>query len=306
MLNATTTTRQGHRGTQRTAVERLEIRRLLSAALGADGVLVVTGTDGPDSILISRNVPDGSSPDLLEVTVNGVLEGSFDLAAVTGGVRVHAGAGDDSVRVDESNGLVPVALAAYGEADNDTLVGGFVGDVLDGGAGDDVLFGNDGDDHLAGGDGNDLLAGGFGDDDLAGGIGDDQLYGEFGFDVLRGEDGADTLDGGDDDDSLDGGAGLDFLTGGLGADFFAPTDSAAEVLDRGTTDTHNPPPPPPPPDPDPVPDPEPEPTPGDCGKGHQHHCNRGRGHAYGHDRFGLTSLVRAISPLGRGFGRGAR
>ena len=287
-----------------TRFEALEARRLLSAALGADGTLLVTGTAESDSILIERNPPNVPGPATLDVTMNGALLGKFALADVAG-IRVMAGDGDDSVRVDESNGLVPVGLHAFGEGGSDTLVGGLVGDVLDGGAGDDVLFGNDGNDTLVGGDDADQLAGGFGDDALDGGLGDDLLYGETGADRLLGGDGVDTLDGGDDRDVLDGADGADLLSGGLGNDLFAPTEAASEILDLAAGDTHSPPAPEPEPQPEPQPEPEPtpeptpepqpEPTPEpDCDKHERPKRDCKKDHDHGVRAWGLRGLVRAL------------
>jgi Ca2+-binding RTX toxin-like protein len=219
-------------------VEALETRRLLSAAPVepsaeiAGGELRVFGTKGADQITVSLNESDATKVD---VNVNGTVLGSFLLSDVSSSrVEVHAGKGDDFVLVDESFGLVPLSLVAYGEQGSDTLVGGSANDELHGDQGDDTLYGNDGNDSLFGDQGKDLLAGGFGDDDLAGDNGCDTLYGEAGADRLRGGNGKDLLDGGDDNDDLDGERGCDDLTGGLGADTFAGSEKSSEVLDLVT------------------------------------------------------------------------
>jgi Ca2+-binding RTX toxin-like protein len=220
-------------------VEALETRRLLSAgpsvpapatAVLVAGELRVVGTKGDDVILVSLNETDATK---LDVNVNGSVLGSFALGDVSKGrVDVRAGKGDDSVRVDESFGLVSLSLVAHGEQGNDTLVGGSADDELHGDQGEDVLYGNDGNDALFGDQSNDMLAGGFGDDDLDGGNGSDTLYGESGADNLYGGNGKDSVDGGDDADVVDGGRGCDLLTGGLGADTFAGTERAKELLDK--------------------------------------------------------------------------
>ena len=219
-------------------VEALETRRLLSAAPVepsaeiSGGELRVIGTKGADVILVSLNESDATKVD---VNVNGTVLGSFLLSDVTSGrVEVRAGKGDDSVRVDESFGLVPLSLVAFGEQGDDTLVGGSANDELHGDQGNDVLYGNDGNDDLEGDQGNDMLAGGFGDDHCAGDNGCDTLYGEAGMDTLRGGNGKDVVDGGDDNDDLDGERGCDDLTGGLGADTFAGSEKDSEVLDLVT------------------------------------------------------------------------
>ena len=226
-------------------VEALEGRRLLSATGGgtavlAGGALHVTGTKGADLIVISMNYSDPSGAARVDVRINNAVVHSVFLAEVTQGLRVDAGKGDDTVRLDESAGLVPLTLRAYGGQGNDTLVGSSMDDFLHGGAGRDVLYGNDGNDSLFGDQGKDMLAGGFGDDLVDGGNGSDLLYGEAGADVLFGGNGKDTLDGGDGNDSLDGGNGLDLLTGAAGADLFARGDRSAEILDKADEDTHEP------------------------------------------------------------------
>ncbi len=227
------------------AVEALETRRLLSAAPAVGtaeliaGELNVNGTKGADVILVSMNYSDPMAT-TVDVRVNDALVGNFALDQITGAVHVNAGKGDDSVRFDESTGLVPLRLFADGGQGDDTLVGGSLDDGLRGGNGDDVLYGNDGYDALFGGNGKDLLAGGFGDDELDGGNGKDTLYGETGADTLRGGNGKDLLDGGDDADNLDGGRGSDELTGGLAADLFASSDKSSEILDKADEDVYTP------------------------------------------------------------------
>jgi Ca2+-binding RTX toxin-like protein len=228
-------------------VEPLETRRLLSASLKdaasaevtMDGELHVSGTRGDDLILVSLNYdnPDGLTH--VHVKVNDAIVGDFLLDSLTASVaRVDAHQGNDTVRFDEVNGLLPLRLIASGGQGNDTLVGGALDDEFDGGAGDDTLYGNDGNDRLSGGNGKDLLAGGFGDDVLDGDNGKDSLYGEFGLDTLLGGNGKDTVDGGDDNDLIDGGRGMDDLTGGVGSDTFASTEKSEEILDRADEDVY--------------------------------------------------------------------
>ena len=130
----------------------------------------------------------------LDVTANGTLLGSFDVSAVSKGIRVDAGKGKDTVLVDAAVTL------------------------------DATLLGGNGKDTLTGGSGNDTLDGGKGKDVLTGGAGDD---------VLTGGNGKDTLDGGSGNDSLDGGNGRDTVTGGAGDDQFT-ADRDGEVLDLET------------------------------------------------------------------------
>jgi Ca2+-binding RTX toxin-like protein len=66
---------------------------------------------------------------------------------------------------------------AYGDAGNDTLIGGSGSDTLRGGSGNDVLKGGSGNDFLYGDGDHDQLFGGSGVDYLYGGSGNDSLYG---------------------------------------------------------------------------------------------------------------------------------
>ncbi|HBJ37584.1 MAG TPA: hypothetical protein DDZ51_23075 [Planctomycetaceae bacterium] len=95
---------------------------------------------------------------------------------------------------------------AYGDAGNDTLIGGSNADTFHGGSGDDVLRGGAGNDHL------------YGDGD------NDQLFGGSGVDYLYGGSGNDSLFGGDT-------STVDHLFGGSGADRFLVqgTDSLRDV-----------------------------------------------------------------------------
>ena len=207
-----------------------------------DGTLHVEGTRGSDLILVSVDLADPAAA-MINVSLNGNAIGSVLLSSVTSGVvEVNGGRGDDSIRFDESTGLVPLCLVGHGDAGHDTLVGGSLNDELYGDGGMDALFGNDGNDNLFGGANDDLLAGGFNDDFLDGEGGDDTLYGEAGADTLRGGAGrgTDLLDGGDDNDDIDGGGGIDQLFGGAGSDTFAGTEKAEELLDLAGEDVYEP------------------------------------------------------------------
>ena len=176
----------------RPTFEHLEGRTLYAAVpaaavLSSDGQLDVTGTNKSDDIHVALN----TATNQLDVTANGTLLGSFDVHAVTKGIRVDAGKGRDTVLIDAA-----ITLDA-------TLLGGNGKDTLTGGSGDDMLDG---------GKGKDVLNGGAGDD------------------VLTGDNGKDTLDGGDGNDTLDGGRSRDAMTGGSGDDHFTATN-AVEVLD---------------------------------------------------------------------------
>jgi Ca2+-binding RTX toxin-like protein len=85
-------------------------------------------------------------------------------------IAVFGQAGNDVIRLDETNGALPSAMLFGGDGD-DTLIGGSAADQLFGQAGNDMLFGMGGDDFLFGGAGNDTRTGG---------VGTDQVFGEAG------------------------------------------------------------------------------------------------------------------------------
>lgn len=151
-------------------LEAMEARRLLSASINEDGVLVVHGTKEDDTIVFALSAADAGK---LDVTVNGSAH-QFDVAAITG-VHVVAKRGDDLIQVDGTNGPVTLSMRMLGHGGNDSLYGG------------------DGDDALVGGKGNDDLDGERGRDDLDGGHGLDELDGGKGRDRVRGGRGSDTF-----------------------------------------------------------------------------------------------------------------
>jgi hypothetical protein len=113
------------------------------------GRLRVLGTNGPDTIALTRQVID--AVDML-VARQGGFEQRFTLADVAR-LSIEAGDGDDTISL--------AGLAIPGE--------------IDGGRGDDTVIGSDAADRIQGGDGNDRLTGGPGADRLAGGRGNDTL-----------------------------------------------------------------------------------------------------------------------------------
>src|SRR5688572_13646586 len=130
--------------------EPLEKRALLtSAVVDHLGNLLVTGTGGDDTIdvvRVNQQVVIFVDPFAAPVT-------TYDAASLRS-IRVDAGAGHDTVTVDESI-LTPADVA--GGVGNDTLIGGGGHDRLDGGAGDDVLDGRGGADAMLGRDGTDAV-----------------------------------------------------------------------------------------------------------------------------------------------------
>jgi Ca2+-binding RTX toxin-like protein len=114
---------------------------------GAADTVVVTGTDGNDTIQAFGDAA-GVSVFGLAAVVN--ITGA---EAAADRLVIDAGAGDDVVQ-------------------GSLLAAGAIGLVADGGDGADVLVGGDGDDTLSGGAGDDVLEGGPGQDVLDGGPGD--------------------------------------------------------------------------------------------------------------------------------------
>ena len=99
------------------------------------------------------------------ITLNGtpVLGGTVTANNLSR-IVVVGGAADDTLQVDETNGVMIPAIKLHGGAGNDQLFGGSGADTLDGGPGVDTLVGNAGADTLLGGAGNDKAIGGPGID----------------------------------------------------------------------------------------------------------------------------------------------
>jgi Ca2+-binding RTX toxin-like protein len=150
---------------------------------GEDGI-TIHGTAGNDVIRVSR-VVDADGPKAV-ITINGVTERVLYRNGET--ITVHAGAGNDTVWMDESTAITWRSIL-FGEGGNDLLVGAGRNDYIDGGAGNDTLYGLGGDDTLIGGAGRDTLYGGDGADVLDGGKGKDTLDGGAGIDAVMAADG---------------------------------------------------------------------------------------------------------------------
>jgi Ca2+-binding RTX toxin-like protein len=158
------------------------------------GTLTVTGTDGSDHITIGRSA---SNPNILEVDVLNGGRHSIDLRAKkVDSILVKLGAGDDSIRIDDSNGTFTDSLQTtlLGEDGDDTIIGGEGGETIHGGAGNDTLRGMGGNDHLEGGAGDDQVFGGDGHDYIVWNHGD-------GSDLIDGEGWVDVVEVNGSDDS---------------------------------------------------------------------------------------------------------
>jgi Ca2+-binding RTX toxin-like protein len=141
------------------------------------GELRIKGTHESDTIALRLQA---GQPGVLEIDVgdDGSADFTFDRPSVAA-IDVDARDGDDSVRIDESQGAFTDAIRT----------------TIDGGNGDDTLTGGKGIETFAGGDGNDSIDGNGGNDAALMGPGDDTFVWDpgDGSDTLEGEDGADTM-----------------------------------------------------------------------------------------------------------------
>jgi Ca2+-binding RTX toxin-like protein len=127
-----------------------------------DGVLTIKGTNAGEKIALRLQA---GNPDRLQIDVRD--DSTADFSVVRSKVTkivVNARGGDDTVRIDESNGLFTdtIPTTIDGGNGNDTIAGGKGIETLIGGCGDDTIDGNGGDDRSALGDGNDTFIPGTG------------------------------------------------------------------------------------------------------------------------------------------------
>jgi Ca2+-binding RTX toxin-like protein len=141
-----------------------------------NGTLRVVG-DGASDKLALRLAPGLPSTLQVDVGDDGTADFAFDRSTFTA-IDVEAGAGDDTVRVDQVNGLL-----------TDNAI------TLNGGSGDDILTGGDGSETLIGGSGDDFVDGNRGSDTALLGSGNDTFQWDPGdaSDAVEGEGGHDTL-----------------------------------------------------------------------------------------------------------------
>ena len=142
-----------------------------------DGVLIVTGTKASEKIALRLQA---GVPGTLQVDVgdDGSPDFSFDRGKIAK-IAVNARAGNDVVRIDESNGVFTDTTAT-------TINGGDGSDTIAGGKGNETLIGGRGNDSIDGNGGNDLALLGAGDDTFVWDPGD-------GSDTVEGQGGADTM-----------------------------------------------------------------------------------------------------------------
>ena len=194
--------------------------------------LTVNGDNLDNNIQISRTVAG------LLIVNNGAVPissigGIPPTVSNTDSITVRAGAGNDSVVLNETNGSLP----------SSNLEGGIGHDTLIAGSGADTVSGDDGNDLIRGGGGEDLLNGDAGNDTLLGDRGNDTLNGGGGRDLLiwNNGDGSDLLEGGADRDTVQvngaNGAGDDFAIDPNGVRVrFQRNNLGLFSLDIGTTE----------------------------------------------------------------------
>ncbi len=152
-------------------------RRNFGHANVQHGLLKVRGTRASDAIALRLKSGD---PGTIQVDFGD--DGSADFSFARNRIAtiaVDARAGDDRVRIDDSNG-------AFTDVIPTTIVGGDGNDTVAGGRGNELLVGGTGDDSFDGNGGNDLALLGAGNDTFVWDPGD-------GSDTIEGQDGTDTM-----------------------------------------------------------------------------------------------------------------
>jgi hypothetical protein len=141
------------------------------------GLLEIKGTSASDRIALRLQA---GQPGILQVDVgdDGSADFMFERAAVAR-ILVDARAGNDLVRMDESNGAFTDSIPTTidGKAGRDTLLGGSGVETLRGGTGRDLIDGNRGNDVAFMGAGNDTFVWDPGD-------GSDRIEGQSGYDTM--------------------------------------------------------------------------------------------------------------------------
>ena len=141
------------------------------------GLLSITGTPAADKLALRLKAGDANT---LQVDVgdDGSADFSFDRTKIKR-ISIATAGGDDSVRIDESNGVFTdkIPTRIDGGPGNDNLAGGSGAETLLGGSGNDTIDGNKGNDTALLGSGNDVFVWDPGD----------------GSDIVEGQDGLDTM-----------------------------------------------------------------------------------------------------------------
>ena len=160
-----------------------------------DGLLAVEGTNADDRIALRVQA---GNPAILQVDLGDDGSGEFSIPrAEVARISLDGGNGDDSLRIDESNGVFTdtIPTTIHGGNGNDRIVGGAGAITLQGDNGDDVLIGGSGVETLIGGNGDDSIDGNKGNDVAQLGNGNDTFVWDpgDGSDTVEGQNGTDTM-----------------------------------------------------------------------------------------------------------------
>ncbi|UKJ76024.1 calcium-binding protein [Azospirillum brasilense] len=216
------------------ATERLEGYNVNDTIRGLGGHDTISGYAGDDVL------DGGTGNDLLyggagDDTLTGGA-GTDQLYGDAGDDLLLGGDGNDSLNGGDGDDTLIGGLGAdqyYGGAGND-----WIDNSDDGGTGAsvDVAYGEAGNDTIIGGDGGETFGGGDGDDSLLGNAGNDWLEGNAGDDWVEGATGNDTLKGGDGNDTLLGGSGTNTISTGLGDDLIRHSGGRDIITNEGGQD----------------------------------------------------------------------
>lgn len=216
------------------AYQQYEPRKLLAGVVfsSSTGEVLIGGTHGNDVGQVTQ------ANDVITVTQEGFDTRTFDVSEVNSIVFVGL-RGDDFFQNQTA-----IPSRAFGNAGNDTLIGGSGADRLVGHTDNDIIRGNGGNDVLIAGNGNDNIDAGAGNDTVVGvrgsnviesGTGDDRVFGGEDSDQITDVSGNDLLAGFDGNDSIRGGDGNDLIFGGQGEDILRGEDGDDQIY-AGTGD----------------------------------------------------------------------
>lgn len=215
--------------------QEYEPRKLLAGVVftAATGEVLIGGTNGNDVARVTQ------SNNVVTVTQQGFATRTFAASEVNSVVFVGL-RGDDFFE-----NLTSISSRAFGNAGNDTLIGGSGADRLVGNTDNDIILGNGGNDVLVAGNGDDNVDAGAGNDTVVGvrgfnviesGAGDDRVFGGEDTDEISDISGNDLLAGFDGDDTIRGGDGNDLIFGGEGADAIQGESGDDRIFAQGGND----------------------------------------------------------------------
>ncbi len=246
----------------------------LNRISGGSGALTILDPAAQDIESLTLNYASA-----FNLTLSGAKTTNIHLGSVTSSFvqltdtmngRIETGDGSDTINIQLSEIIAPIAIedyrlignggndsltvsgthsnirvTAFGGSGNDTITVSVAGDhFLYGELGDDIINGSSGNERIEGGVGSDqvnagagidVVYGGDDNDTLNAGLGDDWLYGDGGSDVLNGDGGNDNMRGGIGGDVLNGGDGNDTLYGEDGNDLLNG-DGGRDILIGGDGD----------------------------------------------------------------------